>query len=53
MQSNSQGDSRVRYWYYEDPSFDRLGCDWHFSLRDHRIISGLLNNYITALPLAW
>ncbi|KOX19880.1 cellulose-binding protein [Saccharothrix sp. NRRL B-16348] len=50
---NSQGDSRVRYWYYEDPSFDRLGCDWHFSLRDHRTISGLLNNYIAALPLAW
>ncbi|WP_202919138.1 cellulose binding domain-containing protein [Saccharothrix deserti] len=50
---NAQGDSRVRYWYYDDPSLDRLGCDWHFSLRDHRVISGLLTDYIATLPLTW
>lgn len=50
---NSQGDSRVRYWYYDDPALDRLGCDWHFSARDHRLISGLLADYVSKLPLVW
>ena len=49
----SQGDSRVRYWNYADPAIDRLGCDWHFSQRDHQLISGLLGNYVAGLNLAW
>ena len=50
---NAQGDSRVSYWYYDDPSLDRLGCDWHPSAHDDQIISGLLNTYIAGLPLTW
>ena len=23
---NNHGDSRVVYWYYDDPNLDRLGC---------------------------
>jgi lysophospholipase L1-like esterase len=50
---NNQGDSRVRYWLYDDPALDRLGCDWHFSAHDDRLISGLLGDYISGLHLAW
>ncbi|MFD7919288.1 SGNH/GDSL hydrolase family protein [Streptomyces sp. NPDC059740] len=50
---NAQGDSRVGYWYYDDPGLDRLGCDWHPSAHDHRIISGLLDQYLATLPLDW
>ena len=50
---NNQGDSLVRYWYYDDPSLDRLGCDWHPSVHDDQVISGLLNTYIATLPLSW
>ncbi|MET9440641.1 SGNH/GDSL hydrolase family protein [Streptomyces sp. NPDC006610] len=50
---NARGDDRVGYWYYDDPGLDRLGCDWHPSLRDHRIISGLLDQYLATLPLDW
>ncbi|MEV7098091.1 cellulose binding domain-containing protein [Amycolatopsis sp. NPDC051045] len=50
---NARGDSRVRFWNFDDPRLDHLGCDWHFSLNDHRLISGLLTDYIATLPLAW
>ncbi|MDT9681074.1 SGNH/GDSL hydrolase family protein [Streptomyces sp. TRM76323] len=50
---NARGDDRVGYWYYDDPGLDRLGCDWHPSLRDHQIISGLLDQYLATLPLDW
>ncbi|MFI6209035.1 SGNH/GDSL hydrolase family protein [Streptomyces sp. NPDC051041] len=50
---NAQGDDRVSYWYYDDPGLDRLGCDWHPSLHDHRIISGLLDQHLATLPLDW
>ncbi len=46
QERNDQGDSQVRYWFYDDPTLDRLGCDWHFSARDHRLISGLLVDYL-------
>jgi hypothetical protein len=50
---NARGDDRVGYWYYDDPGLDRLGCDWHPSLRDHQIISGLLDQYLATLALDW
>ncbi|MDT0347431.1 SGNH/GDSL hydrolase family protein [Streptomyces litchfieldiae] len=50
---NQQGDDRVGYWYFGDAALDHLGCDWHPSARDHRIISGLLNDYLARLPLNW
>jgi hypothetical protein len=50
---NAMGDKKVYYWYYDSPSLDHLGCDWHPSLHDDQIISGLLNNFIATLPLTW
>jgi lysophospholipase L1-like esterase len=50
---NARGDDLVRFWNYDDPRLDRLGCDWHFSLNDHRLITGLLSDYIATLPLDW
>jgi lysophospholipase L1-like esterase len=50
---NSHGDSRVAYWYYDDPNLDRLGCDWHPSVHDDTIISGLLDRFIGTLRLKW
>jgi len=50
---NSQGDKKVYYWYYDDPTLDHLGCDWHPSLHDDQVVSGLLNNFVATLPLSW
>ncbi|SED07827.1 GDSL-like Lipase/Acylhydrolase family protein [Amycolatopsis tolypomycina] len=50
---NARGDSRVRFWNFDDPGLDHLGCDWHFSLADHRLISGSLARYVAGLPLTW
>ncbi|HEX7301840.1 SGNH/GDSL hydrolase family protein [Lentzea sp.] len=47
------GDARVRYWNYADPALDRLGCDWHFSARDHRLIADKLRDYLAGLSLRW
>lgn len=47
------GDTRVRHWYYDDPGLDHLGCDWHSSVEDHRIVSGLLDEFMAGLPLRW
>ncbi|MFK4267481.1 SGNH/GDSL hydrolase family protein [Streptomyces milbemycinicus] len=53
QERNRRGDTRVRSWHYDDSALDRLGCDWHPSAHDHRIISGQLDNYLAALPLRW
>ena len=50
---NGMGDKNVYYWYYDSPSLDHLGCDFHPSLHDDGIISGLLNTFIGTLPLHW
>ncbi|AXX30861.1 cellulose binding domain-containing protein [Actinosynnema pretiosum subsp. pretiosum] len=50
---NAQGDTRVRFWNHDDPRLDRLGCDWHYSTADHRLLSTLLTDYIATLPLTW
>ncbi|WP_410645587.1 cellulose binding domain-containing protein [Amycolatopsis sp. lyj-346] len=50
---SDRNDSRVRFWNLDDPRLDRLGCDWHFSRNDHRLISGLLTDYVATLPLTW
>ncbi|WP_309115393.1 cellulose binding domain-containing protein [Saccharothrix sp.] len=51
---NNQGDSRVRFWGYDgSAALDLLGCDWHFSARDHRLLSGSLADYIARLGLTW
>ncbi|MDW8809692.1 GDSL-type esterase/lipase family protein [Streptomyces scabiei] len=48
-----RGDRRISHWYYDDPGLDHLGCDWHPSLNDHRIVSGLLDGHLAGLPLGW
>jgi lysophospholipase L1-like esterase len=53
QERNRQGDDRVRHLYYDAPGLDYLGCDWHPSLNDHRIISGLLDDFLAGLPLRW
>ncbi|MEW1720164.1 SGNH/GDSL hydrolase family protein [Streptomyces sp. NPDC093109] len=53
QERGSGGDHRTGYWVYDDPGLDRLGCDWHPSLHDHRIISGLLISRLATLPLRW
>ncbi|PRY44490.1 hypothetical protein CLV43_10255 [Umezawaea tangerina] len=50
---NRRGDGRVHYWYYDDPRLDHLGCDWHPSLADHRVISELLTARLAELPVRW
>lgn len=47
------GDSSLHHWNYADPALDRLGCDWHFSARDHRLIADKLRDYLAGLPLRW
>ncbi|MFI5908062.1 GDSL-type esterase/lipase family protein [Dactylosporangium sp. NPDC051541] len=51
----SQGDSRVRSLYYDDNALglDHLGCDWHPSQHDDRILANSLISTINALPLTW
>ncbi|SDG60296.1 GDSL-like Lipase/Acylhydrolase family protein [Lentzea fradiae] len=47
------GEQRLHYWNYADPALDRLGCDWHFSARDHRLIAAKLGDYLAGLSLRW
>ncbi|HUR02263.1 MAG TPA: SGNH/GDSL hydrolase family protein [Nonomuraea sp.] len=53
QERNSSGDTRVRYWYYDNSGLDYLGCDWHPSVHDHEIIAGRLGDFIATLPLRW
>ncbi|MFC3999327.1 SGNH/GDSL hydrolase family protein [Nocardiopsis sediminis] len=50
---NDAGDDRVRYWYYDDAGLDYLGCHWHPSAQDHRLIADRLGEFIATLPLEW
>jgi lysophospholipase L1-like esterase len=50
---NDAGDSRVRYWFLDDSGLDFLGCDYHFSARDDRLIADRLTSYIAGLPMGW
>ncbi|HET6856423.1 MAG TPA: GDSL-type esterase/lipase family protein [Streptomyces sp.] len=50
---NDAGDSGVRYWYLDSAGLDFLGCHWHYSAHDDRVISDRLTSYISGLPLKW
>jgi lysophospholipase L1-like esterase len=50
---NAQGDSRVRYWFYDSAGLDYGGCHWHPSARDHVVIADRLEAYLATLPLRW
>jgi hypothetical protein len=48
---NENGDSRVRYWYYD--GLDYLGCHYHPSRHDHQLIAGQLTTFLGTLPVRW
>ncbi|MEV6181022.1 RICIN domain-containing protein [Streptomyces sp. NPDC052015] len=50
---NDAGDSRVRYWFLDDSGLDFLGCDWHYSARDDRLIADRLTSFLAGLPTGW
>jgi lysophospholipase L1-like esterase len=50
---NNAGDSRVRYWLLDNSGLDFLGCQWHYSTHDDRLISDRLSKFIGTLSLGW
>lgn len=50
---NDAGDNGVRYWFLDDTGLDFLGCDWHYSARDDRLIADRLTSFIAGLPTGW
>jgi lysophospholipase L1-like esterase len=48
-------DPRVTSLFYDDNALglDKLGCDWHPSQHDHRILADTLTRYLATLPLNW
>ncbi|MFE1834558.1 SGNH/GDSL hydrolase family protein [Streptomyces sviceus] len=50
---NDAGDSRVRYWSLDDSGLDFLGCDWHYSAHDDRLIADRLTSFVAGLPTGW
>lgn len=50
---NDAGDNGVRYWFLDDSGLDFLGCDWHYSARDDRVIADRLTSFIAGLPTSW
>ncbi|GAA3585945.1 hypothetical protein GCM10022419_080030 [Nonomuraea rosea] len=55
QQRNSQGDSRVKSLHYDNAALglDLLGCDWHPSLHDHRILAGSVTSFLGTLAVTW
>jgi lysophospholipase L1-like esterase len=50
---NDAGDSGVRYWFLDSSDLDFLGCHWHYSAHDDRVVSDRLTSFIAGLPLRW
>jgi lysophospholipase L1-like esterase len=52
---NAAGDSRVSALYYDNNAIglDALGCDWHPSLHDDRILADVLTAHLAKLSLTW
>lgn len=46
------GDPRVHALHYDVP-LDLLGCDWHPSAADHRLLADALTSYLGSLKLRW
>jgi lysophospholipase L1-like esterase len=53
QERNAQGDSRVRFWYYDSAGLDYGGCHFHPSVHDHQIIADRLDDFIATLPIRW
>ncbi|MEU4219563.1 polysaccharide deacetylase family protein [Actinoplanes sp. NPDC026623] len=51
QRKNSQGDARVRAFYYDNTALglDLLGCDWHPSRQDHQKIATALTGFLNTL----
>jgi len=51
----SHGDRNIKVLYYGDNALglDHLGCDWHPSLHDDRLLAGALTSFISSLAPAW
>ncbi|MGW0547878.1 SGNH/GDSL hydrolase family protein [Streptomyces altiplanensis] len=47
------GDSKVRHWVLDSAGLDFLGCHWHYSAHDDRVISDRLTSFISGLPMGW
>ncbi len=47
------GDSRVRYWHLDDTGLDFLGCHWHYSAHDDRLIADRLTSFVADLRIRW
>ncbi|WP_157548336.1 cellulose binding domain-containing protein, partial [Micromonospora sp. ATCC 39149] len=47
------GDDGVRYWYLDDAGLDLLGCHWHYSAADDRLIADRLGDFVATLGLDW
>ncbi|MBM2618596.1 cellulose binding domain-containing protein [Actinoplanes sp. LDG1-06] len=52
---NDAGDARVSALFYDNTALglDLLGCDWHPSQRDHRILADAVTRHLAGLPLGW
>ena len=37
----------------DDSGLDFLGCDWHYSAHDDRLIADRLTSFIAGLPTGW
>ncbi|MBT0993294.1 cellulose binding domain-containing protein [Cellulomonas sp. DKR-3] len=48
-QQRAAGDQRVLIWDYADAPLDYLGCHWHPSLADHRVLAQRLTALLTPL----
>jgi len=53
QQRTDAGDTGVRYWFLDPSGLDFLGCQWHYSTRDHQIIADRLSTFVAGLPLSW
>jgi lysophospholipase L1-like esterase len=47
------GDSRVRYWFLDSGGLDFLGCHYHYSAADHRIVADRFGTFVGGLALRW
>jgi hypothetical protein len=50
---NDAGDRGIRYWFIDSSDLDFLGCHWHYSARDDRVVSERLTPFVTGLPMSW
>ncbi|MFF5523214.1 hypothetical protein [Streptomyces coeruleorubidus] len=50
---NDAGDSGIRYWFLDSSDLDFLGCHWHYSAHDDRVISERLTSFVAGLPMSW